>query len=48
MDQAPFEFNITLIGPDGVEDFVNMLKVNGWFQQAESIEEQFEKQLEDL
>lgn len=48
MDQAPFDFNITLIGPDGVEDFVYMLKENGWYQQAETIEEQFEKQLKEL
>lgn len=47
MDQLPFEFKFDLAGKD-VDHFINMLKINGYHNQAKVATQQFNKQLENL
>lgn len=47
MDQYPFDFQITVVGCD-IEQFIQMLRDNGFYGQADLMQKSFDKQLEDF
>ena len=47
MDQYPFLIDLTIIGMD-IENFIQILRYNGYDNQANDAEQQFKDQLEDI
>jgi hypothetical protein len=47
MDHYPFEFNIKIIGLE-VDEFIELLKKEGYKTQAKDVEQQFDKQLRKI